>query len=95
MEAMKIDLPGMKVPNSITFDGYNLYVDGVAIGLSTIPQVLYEFAHPDPRKWFRFERIGDQVFIHVRISEDHDGDVIASTAGTTDGRGSENPGREG
>jgi hypothetical protein len=88
----KIDLPGMKVPASITFDGHNLYVDGVAIALSAIPQVLYEYAHPDPRKWYRFERMGDTIFVHVRISEDSDGSVIASSAS---GRSSEDSGQQG
>ena len=43
---------------SISFDHRNLYVDGVTISLAAIPQVLYEFTHPDPRNWYRFERGG-------------------------------------
>jgi hypothetical protein len=78
----------MKVPASITFDSYNLYVDGVSIGLSAIPQVLYEFAHPDPRKWFRFERRGDTVFIHVKMSEEEkNGHPIAHTGRSEEGTG--------
>lgn len=79
MKPMKIDLPGMKVPDSITFDGYNIYVDGVAISLSLIPQALYELVHPDPRKWYRFERWGDQITVHVKISEEgNNGKPIAN-----------------
>jgi hypothetical protein len=70
----------MKVPATITMDTTNLYVDGVAISFAAIPQMLYELAHPDPRKWYRFERVGDTVMVYVKISEEKpEGNPIAST----------------
>jgi hypothetical protein len=70
----------VKVPATITMDAAYLYVDGVAISFAVIPQILYELTHPDNRKWYRFERVGDTVTVYVKISEEKpDGNPIAST----------------
>lgn len=81
----------VRAPDTITFDEERLYVDGVAIRFDVIPQLLYEFAHPDPRRWFRLERVGDVVTVHFKISEEEpNGQPIAHT-----GRSKENPGGQG
>lgn len=54
---------------SIEFDDYRIIVDGMVITLNVIPQILYELAHPDPRKWYRFERIGNQCIVHVELRD--------------------------
>jgi hypothetical protein len=71
----------MKVPKSIMIEDKFLVVDGVHFALSILPQLLYEITHPDPRKWYRLERIGDAIQVHVRISEDSNGNVIVTNAG--------------
>jgi hypothetical protein len=86
--------PTVKVPASITFDFENLYVDGVRISLALLPQMLYELTHPDPRKWYRLERVGNDIVVHLKISEEKpDGNPIASTNDA--GVSSSSPGREG
>jgi hypothetical protein len=62
--------PLVKVPATITMDAKNLYVDGVPISFALLPQMLYELVHPDPRKWYRFERVGNDIVVHVKISEE-------------------------
>lgn len=47
-------------PDSIT-------IDGMRVTFEVIPQFLYELAHPDPRKWFNFERIGDAAIVHMEM----------------------------
>lgn len=46
-----------------------LIVDGVTLPVDVIPELLYSLAHPDSRKWYRFERIGDEVKVHIKIQE--------------------------
>jgi hypothetical protein len=59
----------MKAVTDFKIDGDALIVEGVRISLVLLPQVLYELTHPDPRKWYRFERIEDRLVVHVRITE--------------------------
>ena len=88
----------LRFPTSITITEDSLIVDGVRIPLRVIPQMLYQLVHPDPRKWYRWERLGDTIQVHFRISEDTDGSVIASiNAGNTQDaeRSQQNTGGEG
>jgi hypothetical protein len=50
---------------TIEFSGDTLLIDGVRVTFDLIPQFLYEIAHPDPRKWYRFERMNDELMVHV------------------------------
>jgi hypothetical protein len=62
-------------------DGDDVVIEGVRISLAIIPEILYEFTHPDPRKWYRIERIDNNIIVHVRITkfpEENDGNPIAS-----------------
>jgi hypothetical protein len=59
----------MRGITSFQIYGDALIVEGVRISLVLLPQMLYELTHPDPRKWYRFERIEDKVIVHVRITE--------------------------
>ena len=59
----------MKAISNITLVQDGLVIDGVLIAYEVIPQMFYELTHPDPRKWYRFERAGDTIIVHVRISE--------------------------
>lgn len=54
---------------TIEFNDYSIIVDGMVITLNVIPQILYELAHPDPRKWYRFERVGNQCIVHVELRD--------------------------
>lgn len=83
----------LKFPTSLTIDEDSLVVDGVRIAFIIIPQILYELAHPDPRKWYRLERTADTITVHVKITEDTDGHIIASTADAE--RSGENSGQQG
>jgi hypothetical protein len=54
---------------TIELEGDELIIDGMRVTASAIPQALYELAHPDPRKWYNFERTGNTLLIHVEIRE--------------------------
>lgn len=47
-----------------------LIIDDMRVSFEIIPQFLYELSHPDPRKWYRLERVGDRCIVHVRIDPD-------------------------
>jgi len=47
-----------------------LIIDGMKVTFDIIPQFMYEFAHPDPRKWFRLERRGDACLVHCEIRDE-------------------------
>lgn len=44
-------------------------VDGVMVAYGVIPHLINALVHPDPRRWLRFERVGDTVQVYVRLSE--------------------------
>jgi len=67
----------MRQPACISIDGDSLCIDGALIHLSIIPQILYEIAHPDPRKWYRLERVDESIIVHVRVTEDSDGTPVS------------------
>jgi hypothetical protein len=46
-----------------------LIIDGMKINFDIIPQFMYEFAHPDPRKWYRLERKDEACLVHMEIRE--------------------------
>jgi hypothetical protein len=64
--------PIMRGVTSFQIDDDVLIVDGVRISLTLLPQMIYELAHPDPRKWYRLERIDNNIIVHMRITEDVD-----------------------
>ena len=95
---MKIQIaPEMKFPTSIVIDLDSITIDGIRLPLAVIPQLLYQLAHPDPRKWYRWERMNGTLQVHVRISEDHDGSIISANAGYAERaeHGSKNSGGQG
>jgi hypothetical protein len=55
---------------NFAFDRDDLILDGIRVPLAIIPQLLYEITHPDPRRWYRLERIENLILVHVRISEE-------------------------
>jgi hypothetical protein len=65
-------------PTTLTIDEDALIVDGVRIAWRAIPELLFRLAHPDPRKWYRWEREGDTIQVHVKISEESNGSHITS-----------------
>ncbi len=54
---------------TIEIDRDYLIIDGMRVNFEIIPQFLYEFAHPDPRKWYRLERRGEECLVHVEIRD--------------------------
>ena len=54
---------------TIEFENDKLIVDGMQLTLNVIPQILYELAHPDPRKWYRFERVDNECIVHVEMRD--------------------------
>ena len=62
------DSPGGIVKRAtVQFEDDALIIDGMRVTFEIIPQILYELSHPDPRKWYCFERIDDRCIVHVRI----------------------------
>jgi hypothetical protein len=53
---------------NIAFNQTDLIIDGVHIALENIPQFLYELTHPNPKRWYRLERVGDVIVVHVRMA---------------------------
>lgn len=53
----------------VEISGGNVIIDGMPMGFDFLSQFLYEMAHPDPRKWYNFERNGDLLIIHVEMRE--------------------------
>lgn len=78
-------MDGMKLPASITFTPDTLTIDGIQFSLMVIPQILYEITHPDPRKWYRLERIGDVIHVEVRITEPDNGEPRADAGSSSEG----------
>ena len=52
---------------TVQFDDDALIIDGMRVTFEVIPQLLHEFANPDPSKWYRLERVGDRCIVHVKI----------------------------
>lgn len=66
-------------------------VNGVCIDGDTFAQLINAVTRPDPRKWYRFERVGDSIIVHVKISEEGSyGQPIADIGRSQ--RGAENTG---
>lgn len=54
---------------NVEFQGGNVSIDGLVVSFDVVTQFLYEIAHPDPRKWYNFERHGDLAIVHVEMRE--------------------------
>jgi hypothetical protein len=81
----------MIATTSFAFDRQDLIIDGVRVPFDTIPQLLYELTHPDPRRWYRLERIENMIVVHVRMTEvpeETHGNPIASIGSSTKDSGS-------
>jgi hypothetical protein len=57
---------------TIELNGDTLVIDGIRVSFDVIPQFLYEIANPDPRKWYRFERVGDELAVSVMFLDPMD-----------------------
>ena len=71
-------------PNGIT-------IDGVKMSYMVFAETVNQIFHPDPRKWFRLEREGDVIQIHVRLTEEEPNGTHVGTTGSSE----ENPGASG
>jgi len=85
---------------TIEFQDDKLIVDGLVLTLNLIPQVFYELAHPDPRRWFSFERVDNALIVHVQYRDPAalDRNALEVTNGnyvTERGRSSEDAGEQG
>jgi hypothetical protein len=54
---------------TIEIERDTLIIDGGRVAFEIIPEILYELAHPDPRRWYNFERVNDQIIVHIEIRE--------------------------
>lgn len=52
---------------TVQFEDDAIIIDGMRVTFEVIPQFLHELANPDPSRWYRLERVGDQCIIHVKI----------------------------
>jgi hypothetical protein len=83
--AYKLEVPGMSFVRegsggivkraTVEFEDGALIIDGMRVTFEIIPQFLYELANPDPRKWYRLERVGDRCIVHVKMN-DETGEVL-------------------
>jgi hypothetical protein len=57
---------------NISYDVVNetFTIEGIKVSFFVLPQLIHELTHPDPRKWYRFERMDDTIIVHVRINEE-------------------------
>jgi hypothetical protein len=78
--AYKLEVPGMSFAReglrgivkraTVEIEDGALIIDGMRVTFEIIPQFLYELANPDPRKWYRLERVGDRCIIHVKMNDE-------------------------
>ena len=54
---------------TIEIQSDTLIIDGVRVTFGVIPEILYEIAHPDPRRWYNLERVNDVIIVHVEMRE--------------------------
>ena len=84
---------GLEYPITIKLHRHELEIEGVKIAYFAIPQIIHALINPNPRKWFRFERVNEnEIYIHVRMTED---EPYGTPIGSTTGHGEENAGRQG
>jgi hypothetical protein len=62
--------------------GDGLTVNGVFISYASALDLLKAVVQPDTRRWFRFEREGNVVIVHVRYSEEEPHGTPTGTIGT-------------
>jgi hypothetical protein len=58
-----------KIPVNITLDEGVLNINGMPVSLVVLDDLLRAVVSPDPRRWIRFERIGDAGMVHIRMEE--------------------------
>jgi len=56
-------------PLDLKFDHEALIVNGVSISWLAVPELLAVFGKPDERKWYRIERMGNEVMVHAKIED--------------------------
>lgn len=73
----------VKWPIQINFNPGGLDIDGVHVNYMSLAEIVNAIIHPDPRKWYRLERNGDIVTVHVKVAEEEpNGSEIASVGHT-------------
>ncbi len=56
-------------PLDLKFDHEALIINGVSISWLAVPELMAIFGKPDERKWYRIERMGSGVVVHVKIED--------------------------
>ena len=54
---------------TIEIERDTLIIDGGRVAFEVIPEILYELAHPDPRRWYNFARVNNKIVVHVEMRE--------------------------
>jgi hypothetical protein len=47
-------------------DDNTVIVNGIKISGELIPMLINCLTNPDPHRWYRFERKGDNIIVHLR-----------------------------
>jgi hypothetical protein len=59
----------MRIPLNIALNEAGLVIDGLPLSLLAVNEIFHAIAHPDPRRWIRFERHNDLGIVHVKLEE--------------------------
>lgn len=72
----------VKWPITFNLSATHVNVDSIEFNYMQIAELLSQLIHPDPRKWYRFERVDNRILIHVRMTEDEPNGTQVGTTGT-------------
>jgi hypothetical protein len=69
---MNEPVESLKLDHAVTLKLHQreLEIDGVRVSYEVLPQLILAIVHPDPRRWLRFERVGNIVNVHVRLQKE-------------------------
>ena len=56
-------------PVVIMLENGGIRVDGLPLSFAVLQELLRAIAHPDPRRWIRFERQNDNGMVYVKMEE--------------------------
>jgi hypothetical protein len=70
-------------PITIRMNPNAVEINGVQMTYMVVAEIVAQIVHPDPRKWFRLERNGDIITVHVKLTEDEPNGTPIGTTGSS------------
>lgn len=67
---------------NVTLKTTHMEIEGVRVSYDVLPHLLAAVVKPDPRRWIRFERVDDQIHVHVKLSEEESNGTRTGSIGT-------------